>query len=104
MYLEEGATAKCVALTFYLQWASLFGVPSDVIWGDMGPEFVGNEFLLMVESLGALRLVGAPRRAEAHGAVEVRNRFARQALRKISSELGIDASELPIVLATIEND
>jgi hypothetical protein len=54
--------------------------------------------------MGLLKLSGAPRAAQSHGAVEVRNRFARQALRKIASDLGIELTDLPLVLAACEND
>jgi hypothetical protein len=104
MFLPDGATSQCVASTFYLQWVLVFGVPSHVCWGDLGPEFVGNEFLELCESLGVVRLVGAPRSPQSHGTIEVRNRFARQALRKISSHLGIELSDLPLILGVIEND
>jgi hypothetical protein len=70
----------------------------------MGSEFIGEPFITRVEALGALKLVGAPRVPGSHGAVEVRNRFLRQALRKISGDVGIAPEDLTLILATIEND
>ena len=98
------ATAYSIAYAFVNRWCNEKGSPTQVLWTDMGSEFLGEEFLKVARGLGLLKLVGAPRRSESHGFIEIRNRFLRQALRATSGEVGIDLSNLEIILSTFSNE
>ena len=60
IYLGKSVTARNVAIAFVLQWAGIFGTPSDLVWSDLGPEFIGNDFLLTLSWLGVYKGAGPP--------------------------------------------
>jgi len=93
-----------VARAFFLSWGKTHGIPAHVVWSDLGSEFVGDHFLQFLESFGVLKLAGAPRASASRGAVEVKNRFIRQTLRRMSSELGLEVEDLDILLVVCTNE
>ena len=74
--------AGTVASTFNLEWVLVFGSPRNLVWNDMGPEFVGEEFTHFCSSLGVTKFCGPAKRPEAHGTVENRQRLYRRWLRR----------------------
>jgi len=103
-YIPGRPTAEMAARAFVLGWCRRFGPPAHVVYGDMGGEFLGQDFLKCCSKLGLIKLCGAPRVFRSHGTVEVRNRFFRQYLRKSTAELKILPPQIEMCVAVMENE
>jgi len=104
LFMSFDSTAEHAALTFVLGWVAIFGPPRKIVWADMGPEFSGDDFITTLDALGIPQGKGAARQSQSKGKIENKNRILRQALRRTHAHRSLTLQEVPLVLASMEND
>ena len=104
-FLPDGATAEQTSLIFVLEWLLLFGLPSQVVWTDMGPEFLGV-FRQTLETLGVFKGFGAAYQSQSKSKIETRLRPVRYALDRALKEFDgtMSRQDIPLYLRVASND